>query len=237
MRLIDLTMALYEGVPNVHGHAAFKNHPIWPSPFKAELVRTYEDGAEFYVYTMFCEPGTRFILPSYRKAYRHDVRTLETADINKLILRDAVILDVPKEAGDFVRPDDLEKAFNKAPVQRGDALLIRTGWGDDDRHLKLGLGYREKSPHFIDTACHKLMGLLARNDSEMWLYDTCEMTTPKVDPVSGRSGTFTIRAGLTAIGGIVNAGAIKKPRVKLVILPIKIKGAHMGPCNVIAVED
>ncbi|MBI2287434.1 MAG: cyclase family protein [Chloroflexi bacterium] len=238
MRLIDLTMPLYEGMPNVHGHVAFKNHPIWPSPWKTEVVRSFEEGgAEFHVFTFFCEPGTRFILPSYRKIYKDDPRRLDTVDINKLIFRDAVVVDIPKGEREFIRPEDLEEAVNKAPCQRGDALLIRTGWGDDERYLKLGLAYRELSPRYTDTAGEKLMELLQSKSTDMWLYDNCEMTTPFIDGISGRRGSFTIRPGLTAIGGIVNAGAIKKPRVKLVIGPIKIKGVHMGPCRVIAIED
>ncbi|MBI2287433.1 MAG: cyclase family protein [Chloroflexi bacterium] len=201
----------------------------------------------WHVFTFFAEAGTRFILPGFRPQYRFDdVRTLETVALdNKLIERNAVIIDVPKGPGDWIRPEDLEKAVSNAPVQQGnamqdkpgDAFIIRTGWGDDERYLKLGLEFREKSPHFTDTAVDKLLELLAVNDCDMWLYDTCEMTTRGVDPVSGRPGSFGIRSGLTAVGGIVNAGAIKKPRVKLVVLPIPIRDAWMTPCRVIAMED
>ncbi|MBI2288467.1 MAG: hypothetical protein HYU83_05810, partial [Chloroflexi bacterium] len=86
MKFIDLTMPLYEGMPAGYGHMAFKNHPMWPDAFDMAETRSYEPhGSVMHVYTIFCEPGTRFILPSYGKQYRYGP-TLDTVDLNKLIM-------------------------------------------------------------------------------------------------------------------------------------------------------
>ncbi|MDP3878904.1 MAG: cyclase family protein [Dehalococcoidales bacterium] len=235
MKLIDLTMPLYEGMPAGYGHMAFKNNPLWPDAFKMAETRSFDtSGSEFHVFSIFCEPGTRFILPSFMKEYRYGP-TIDTVDIERIVLRDAVVLDVPTGAETDIAAEKLEEAFNKAPVKKGDALLVRTGWGNDERYLKMGHEYREKGPHYSAAAADKLMELLAKNQSDMWLYDNCDMGG--TDKKTGQFYGFTIRDGLIAIGGIVNAGAITKPRVKLIISPMKSAGCHMGPARVVAVEE
>ena len=229
-------MPLFEDMSEGYGHSAFKDYPLWPQAFKMEKVRAYEDGAEFFVFNIFCAQGTRMILPSYQAQYKDDPRRLHNVDLNKLVLRDAVIIDIPKEADGIVEVDELEAAFNTAPVQRGDALLLRTGWGDDERYFKIGHDYRENSPHFTAATAAKLLELLEKNGSDLWLYDV-----GYVGGLNKKTGEnlrgFSIRAGLMAIGGLVNCGAIKQSRVKLSIQPLMVKGAHMGPCSVAAIED
>lgn len=225
MKLIDLSMPRYNGMESQYGHMGWKNHPLWPEAFKMEETRSYDaDGSSMHVFTMPSPTNTRFITASFRKEFK-DEATLDTVDLNKLILRDTVIIDVPKGAEGLIEPEELEAAFNKAPVQKGDALLLRTGWGDDERYFKIGHDFREKSPKYTRPAGVKLMELLEKNESDLWLYDNCDM------------GGFTIRSGMMAVGGVVNCGAITKPRVKLIIQPLKIKGAHLGPCSAVALEE
>lgn len=235
MRLIDLTMSLYTGMPAEHGHRAFKTHPMWPEPFKMEETLAYEpDGMEFHVYTIFCEARTTLILSSFRKDFKSG-STLDTVNLNKLVLRDAVILDVPKGEDEIIEAEELEAAFNKAPCQKGDGLLVRTGWGNDEKYFKLGDAYRANSPHLNNASAEKLMGLMAKNESDLFLFDMCDMAG--VDKRTGIRGGFAMRAEQIFVGGLVNCGEIKKERVKLVILSLKIKGAHMAPCSVVAIEE
>ncbi|MBI2288468.1 MAG: cyclase family protein [Chloroflexi bacterium] len=235
MKIIDLTAPLYNGQPGMYGFGGCRTAPTWPEPFKATETMSYNpDGMRFNVYTIFCEPGTRFILPSFRKDYKDDV-TLDTVDINKTILRDAVVIDVPKGDDEIVQADELEAAFKKAPVKKGDALIIRTGWGDNQRYFKIGRLYQENSPHFNNASAEKLMELMQKNGSDLWTYDVESMNG--LDKKSLTRGGFTIRAGMVAIGGVVNCGAITKPRVKLIAAGLKAKGGHMSPCTVVAIEE
>ena len=238
MKLIDLAMPLYEGMPNGHAHMSFTEHPLWPEAIKIETVRGYDKGSEFHVFTIFCEPGTRVILPSYKPEYKNEPSRMENIDLKRLILREAVVLDVPKGEGEYIYPEEIEAAFAKAPVQRGDCLIVRTGWGDNERYLKMGQDYREKSPHYTKAGVEKLLDILESNGSDMWLYDVSEMgSLIRPDGTKGAFEGFNIRAGLIAIGGAVNCGAITKPRVKLIILPMKVKSVHMAGAQVVAVED
>jgi len=235
MKIIDLTMPLYNGQPAGHEHWGFKGHPMWPEPFNVTDTMSYEaNGRRFHVFTVFSEPGTRLILASYKKDFQ-DEPTLDTVDLKKLIHRPTVIIDMPKSAEEIIEPEELEAAFLKSPVRKGDALLIRTGWGDNQRYFSMGHAYRHKSPHYNAASADKLMDLLRQNDSDLWLYDNCDMAG--VDKRTGIRGGFTIRSGMMAVGGVVNCGSITEPRVKLVILPLKAKGCHIAPCSVLALED
>lgn len=235
MKTIDLTMPLYNGQPAGYGHWGFKGHPMWPEPFRMTETMSYErDGRRFHVFTVFSEPGTRLILASFRKDFR-DEPTLDSVDLARLVHRDAVVIDIPKQSEEIIESNELEEAFSKAPVRKGDALLIRTGWGNDNRFFELGHLYRENSPHFNAASADTLMDLLKQNGSDLWLYDVCDMAS--VDKKTGARSGFAIRAGMMAVGGVVNCGAITKPRVNLIILPLKVKGGHIGPCSVVASEE
>ncbi|MDP3880255.1 MAG: cyclase family protein [Dehalococcoidales bacterium] len=239
MKVIDLTMALYEEMASGYSHPAFKSHPIWPQPFKKEMTGGTTSGSQFHVYTAFCEAGTRILLPGYRQEYREaDKARLHTVDLNRLVLRDTVVLDVPKGAEEFIDPEEIEAAFKKAPVQKGDALLVRTGWGDNDRYIKMGLDYKEKGPHYTGEAASKLKELMLQNGSDIFLYDCCDMNG--TDKRTGRSHSAfgaICSPGIIGVGGVVNCGAITKPRVKLIALPLKARDAWFAPCSAIAIEE
>ena len=235
MKLINLTMPLYDGMPAGYGHVSFKTHPLWPDAFKIEETRSYDsDGMSTHVFTIPASTNTRLIMAGFRKAFK-DEATLDTVDLSRLISRAAVVIDVPQGDDGLIESESVAAAVSQAPVQRGDALLMRTGWGDNQRYFKMGHDFRKKSPHYTGPAADKLMDLLEENGSDLWLYDTCDMGG--IDKKTGKFAGFTIRTGMMSVGGVVNCGAITRPRVKLVILPLMVKGAHMGPCSVAAIEE
>ena len=208
---------------------------MWPAPFNVTDTMSYEaDGRRFHVFTVFSEPGTRLILASYKKDFQNEP-TLDTIDLQRVILRETVVINVPKGADEIIEAEELEVAFADAPVRKGDALLVRTGWGDNGNYLAMGQAYRLNSLHHNAASANKLMDLLESNRSDLWLYDNCDMAG--VDKRTGVRGGFTIRSGLLAVGGVVNCGAITRQRVKLIIQPLKAKGCHIAPCSVVAVED
>jgi kynurenine formamidase len=233
MRIIDMTLPLYNGVPaHAYGTSVFKDHPLFPYPFKMEAAATYEaNNDEYFIYTMAPEPGTRVVLAS--GTFKDDP-TLDLLDLKRLVLRETVVLDIPKKASEVITAEDLENAFKKSPVKKGDALFIRTGWGDNESYAKLGLDYKYKSPRFNDETQAKLTELLKKAQSDMFVLDTSEISDPeKFGPGAG----WLWRKGIIIVGGLVNGGEIKTPRVKLTILPLKIRGGHSSPARVMAIEE
>ncbi|MBI4188012.1 MAG: cyclase family protein [Chloroflexi bacterium] len=235
MKIIDLTMPYYNGQPGMYGFEGCKAAPTWPEAFKVTETMSYEpSGMRFHVYTVMCEPGTRFILASFMKAYKNEA-TLDTVPLTDIILRDAVILDIPKGDDEIIQAGELEAAFKKAPVKKGDALIIRTGWGDNQRYFKMGRLFQDNSPHFNAASADKLVELLEKNGSNLWTYDVESMSG--LDKKTGIRGGFSMHSGMMAVGSVVNCGAITKPRVKLIAAPLKAKGGHMGPCSAVVIED
>ncbi|MBI2305235.1 MAG: cyclase family protein [Chloroflexi bacterium] len=262
MRIIDLTMPLYEGM----GYGS-----VYPQerPFEVEWIFTYErDGHQRGVHMVSSEPGTRMILPSIH-VLQKDSPKLDQLDLSKFVMRDTVILDIPKKAGEEITAAEMERAFSQADVRTGDAVLLRTGWGDDERYIKLGENYELNSPFFHHTTRKRLAELMKERQSDLFCYDMANMNpypdlkntwcAQKPRPkswVSPEAKAFLAKqkegrvkqpgevdgaavlfgAGISAIGGLVNCGDISQKRFKLTALPLKVRGWGVGFCYAIATE-
>ena len=262
MKIIDLTMPIYEGMPC---------GTLWPyeRAVVIESPLTWEKhGLRLDNLTMFCEPGTRLVMPSLG-ASRKDEPKVDEIDLNKIILRDTVVIDVPKKANEVITLAEVEAAFQKADVHSGDAVLLRTGWGDDERYYKMGEEYVLQSPYYAKEATARLAEMMKEKGCDLFFYDTANMGLPKVHLIpewvkaqprkegwpsaeaKAYVDAYTTEkiiedwegvlpmgpARIVAIGCIVNCGAITKSRVKTTSLPLKIRGAAVTPCSVIAIEE
>lgn len=265
MRIIDVTWPLYEGIPL---GTVFPNQ----AEFKVEVTAEFPSHRS-YAYQVWCEQGTRLCLPSMMYRFHGDKEKLDEVDLSKLVLRDTVVLDVPKGPNQPVTGRDIEDACSKADYREGDAVLVRTGWGDDERYLKLGEDYVFTSPYYADDACQKLVEIMTRKKSDLFCYDTanihdyadvkatwCQMKprpkpwpSPEAkeylakmakEPImetigSGESwgAMRLIKNRIMLHGGLVNCSQIKKQRVKLIALPLRVKGGVMAPCHTVAIEE
>ncbi|MBI2303450.1 MAG: cyclase family protein [Chloroflexi bacterium] len=262
MRIIELTMPLYEGM----GYSS-----VYPQeqPFTVEEVYTWDvDGHQREAYTLSSEPGTRFILPSIYVEQR-DGPKLDEIDLSKFIMRDMAVVDIPKRAEEPILPEELDKAIAKAEIQPGDAILIRTGWGDNESYLKLGEDFELKSPYYGPGFVTHLIEVLEQYQTDLHCYDVANMhhysdvkatwcaqkprprswtsleakayvqmehETRRYAVRSDRRRTSLFAAGITCIGGLTNCGAISRPRVKLIALPLRIKGRTVAACHAVAIE-
>lgn len=261
-KVIDLTMHIYEGM------AIGRTFPQ-EQQFIIEDVFTYEkQGMRLSRFTMWQEPGTRFNLGSI-SAKRRDTIKLDEIDLNNYYEKETVILHIPKGPGEAIQVEEIEQAFAQADYREGDWVVIRTGWGDNERYFELGDDYAIKSPYYSDAAAKKLAEIMSANKSSVFGYDTASMGHPNKHiipkwveqnprPAGWPSpeakefvGNYTPemliedwggvmplpQAGIQILGGLVNLGSISKERVKLTILPLKIKGVGGGPCRVVAIEE
>lgn len=262
MRLVDLSLPLYEGM------SAGRLFPQ-ERPFQIEGIMTWEQhGMRMDTYSIYSEQGTRLIMYSI-VAPRRDGPKLDEA---KIVLQDTVVIDIPKGPGEAITAEDIESAVVKADYREGDALLIRTGWGDNERYRVLGDDYVLKSPYYDgDRTWRKLLEIMTAKRSHLFCYDTAnagnmvkvleewlaQKPLPKSWPspearayvkkmaaglskrtmVEGGLGLFRMcHAKINLLGGLVNCGEIKKERIKLIALPLKVQGGTMAPCNVVAIE-
>lgn len=262
MKIIDLTMPIYEGMP--FGTLwPYEQQVIIESPLKWE-----KHGLRLDNLHMFCEPGTRLVMPSLGAA-RKDEPKVDEIELDKVILRDTVIVDLPKKAGEVITLTDVEAVFKDARLNPGDAVLLRTGWGDDERYYKMGEDYVLQTPYYAKDATARIAEIMKEKGCDLFFYDSANMGLPKVHLIpewvkaqprkpgwpseesKAYAEAYTTEkiiadwegvlpmgpARIIAIGCIVNCGAISKSRVKTVSLPLKIRGAAVTPCSVIAIED
>jgi len=261
MRLIDLTMPLWQGMP------VCSTFPMNTS-FKIEDSLSYEThGYRMYAITLDTEAGTCFMQPSQNVRYRHG-RMLPDVPLAEIILRDTAVLTILRNKRELIDTIDVERAFQVTPTREGDAILIRTGWGDNERYFDTGVDYVLDTPHYTKGGATKLAELMRANKSNLFLSDTallgypenhfipewCKLV-PRPPNYPSKEAKEYLKTytkdrmkedweafeafppnNIAVCKCLVNCGEIARERIKLIILPLKILNAPSSTCRVIAVE-
>jgi len=123
------------------------------------------------------DTGTCLTLPSVFASFRKTTR-LDALPIEKLVLRATTVVDISKGEGEQINRADVEKALDSARPGKGDAVLVRTGWGDRPYHELAGGAYVLRSPHFCLEAARYLGERMKENQSELLLVDTALLGWP-----------------------------------------------------------
>jgi kynurenine formamidase len=137
----------------------------------------------------------------------------------------AVVLQIPRGSAELVTADDIETALSAAgeTLQPGDALLIATGW---DSHWDEP-DFMTHSPHFRYSAVEWVVRhgcSILGSDAANWS-DLSEQ--PSFFPMFFQSRTLLLAP-------LVNLTTVPVARVRLVVLPLRIRGACASPCRAIA---
>ena len=56
--------------------------------------------------------------------------------MEKLFLRETSVLDIAKQDGQEITETEVKQAIEKTRFSAGNALLLRTGWGDRGAHKR-----------------------------------------------------------------------------------------------------
>lgn len=127
--------------------------------------------------TIGSETGTCITLPAAFSEYRKTTRLHEVAP-EKLHLRPAVVLDIPKTESEEISDGEVSKALAGAEFKGGEAVLVRTGWGDTGVHTQRNDRYVLKSPHFSLQAAELLAAKMRQTESDLLLTDTALIGWP-----------------------------------------------------------
>jgi len=123
------------------------------------------------------ESGTCITLPSEFAEFRKSTRLHEVA-VEDLFLRPTVIIDIPKKNGEVITAEEIRRALAATKLSSRDALLIRTGWGDNETYRGPGAQYILESPHFSLEAAELLASSMERNGSNLLLTDLAVLGWP-----------------------------------------------------------
>ena len=163
MKIHNLTLPLYPHMP-------VGNVWAWDSPFRMTKTMTREQhGVEQYAMSFHSEAGTRLMLSA---CYDDEAARIDELDYTAFINREAVVVDIPKAAGEDLTADDFEQALaDNSDFRDGDAVLIRTGWGRTDHYRELGDDYAKFTPHFTVAGAEKLIEFMKAKNSDLMLTD------------------------------------------------------------------
>ena len=221
-RLVDHTCDYFNGMPvDMTG--------TLPSFQMRELDEEMEAlcrGREYRSYTQEVRMSVQ--AGNYLETGAHLYPEMESvADVGlERLFVSAVVLHIPRGKDEKVTGADMDRALAELgeTIHPGDAVLVATGYnrfGSKDTRCDL-------TPHFsydaIDWAVSRKPSILA-SDMASW-HDGEE--EPSFWPM-------LMRSGVLVIGSLMNVSAITVHRIRLIALPMKIRGACAAPCRLIAV--
>jgi kynurenine formamidase len=166
VKVIDLSMTIYQGCPV---------GSVWPydTPFTIEEIWSHEKHGFRSFKMSFSQEGagTRFMVESTFLEAKDGLK-VDEVDLTKLVLCDAAVFDVPKDANGEIAADDIDLAIENSDYRPGDAVIIRTGWGDNERYRKIGIDYVLQAPHWSRPASEKITSFMKTHGSELLIYDS-----------------------------------------------------------------
>jgi kynurenine formamidase len=153
-------------------------------------------------------------------------------DIAKLFLMDTYVLKIPyetlgkKDGKRFVSLEDVKKAQGSNPIEKGAAILIGTGYGSKNWDKK---DFFEGSWFFKKEAMQYIISLepfLLGTDSGEW-------ENPK-----NPEGIFKMfyPANILILASCINIEKTKGFKVKLTVLPFKVRGSYISPVRAVITE-
>lgn len=214
--------------------SGFLENGIWSYglPFPEVEIKPIDtidqDGVSAHSITLTTNSGT------YLETSAHLFKGEETIDqvpSEKLITEAVVIKLAEKKAREHITVEELEKS--QVNVKEGDALLIHTGW--DSMWNKEG--FVEGSPHFtresIEWILEKKISILG---ADLPCYDD-----PQRESLTRGLSLLgeVFKNKILILAPVVNLGQVSKKRVKLIALPLRVKGKNLSaaPCRALVIED
>ncbi len=162
-RVINLTLPLYPGMPVCN---------VWPQDpsFRQEQVISYAThGARIDHISLHSESGTRLMT---KATYHPEFPKIGETDLGEMVDQPTVVIDIPKTQLEEITARDIDEKVARDPAYRkGDALLIRTGWGDNQRYRQIGDDYATKTPHFCDEGAQRLAEVMREKQTDILAID------------------------------------------------------------------
>lgn len=197
-------------------------------PVKVETLATVkEDG--FFASKLECST----ISGTYVEAGSHiieDGATLDSYPVDRFI-RPVKILRLPKqEKKALIKFEQLKE--NAPVIEKGDALIIDTGWGKEWNKP----GYVLECPNFLSSA---LEWVLEREVSILGVDVPCIEASWSEDDEETKGGLLgeLFKSGALLLAPLVNVDKIPADSGTLICLPLLLKGTSGAPARVIYIQE
>lgn len=216
MKIIDVTLTYEEGMRGV----AFENA-------KSKSV----DGWNSKTLHLYSHAGTHMDAPFH---FEVNKQTIDEFEVSRFIC-DSWVIPIDSHAKQKIKLEDLGVYADL--INRGDGVILKTGWSAYVNENK----YREELPGIHESLANWFVGkginLVAVETPS--IADVVE--TPSIADVTDMEEVTKIHEILLSgdiiiVEGLTNLDSISKRKVKLIALPLKIKGGDGAPARVIAME-
>ena len=207
MKTIDLTLTYEEGMRGV----AFENA-------KSKSV----DGWNSKMLHLYSHAGTHMDAPFH---FEVNNQTIDEFEVSRFVC-DSWVIPIDAYAEQKIKLADL----NAYPdlINKGDGVILKTGWSafvhEDKYRQALPAIHESLANWFVDKGINMLA---VEPPSIADVMDMEEVT--KIHEI-------LLGGDIIIVEGLTNLDAVSKEKVKLIALPLKIKGGDGAPARVIAME-
>ena len=183
MNIYDLSMPVWEGAP--YGEVL----PFTNSPVRfVEYMMYAQHGMRRALLKLDGETASPFMVPQQKMPFSPDPLqpnpkyslTIDQIPLERLVLRETVILDLRVEPGHEITAKEIDAALEDADYRKGDEVLVRTGWGTRERAYTMGLDYYKLSPSIHYEAALRLAEKMHEMDSSIFMTDCGLVNPPRV---------------------------------------------------------
>ena len=207
MKIIDLTLTYEEGMRGV----AFENT-------KSKSV----DGWNAKTLHLYSHAGTHMDAPFH---FEVNNQTIDEFEVSRFVC-DSWVIPIDAHAKQKIKLEDLGVYADL--LKKGDGVILKTGWSAYVHQNK----YREELPGIHESLANWFVGqginlLAVEPPSIADVMDVAEVT--KIHEI-------LLGGDIIIVEGLTNLDAVSKEKVKLIALPLKIKGGDGAPARVIAME-
>ncbi len=212
MESIDLTLEISNKLPSFPGS---------PRPQFISWADKKSDGYNLELIFLSSHSGTHIDAPFH---FIDKGFTIDKIPLKRLV-SDAVLCRLKKGPGESItKKDILDFEARRGKIKSGDSVIFETGW----YHNLTQKDYFTKNPGLSESAAKYLVqckiGLVG-------------IDSPNIDP--GKDSKFSahhilLKKGILILENLCNLEKIKKSRFKLIVLPLKLKGATGSPVRAIA---
>jgi len=214
MRIIDLTQTIKQEMHVFEGHV---------KPLTIPWARMDVHGYESELIFMSTHTGTHMDAP-----YHFDPAGKKIDEVPAdTFVAAAALLNIRKGAKEYVTKDDITSCEKKVRITRGNAVVISTGWEAHvvkNDYLSCNPGLSKDAAEYLASKKVSMIGI-----------DTANIDHPSDD-------NFTVHKiflpkGMLIVENLCNLKRIKQPSFRLIVLPLKIKGASGSPVRAIAIFE
>lgn len=214
MELVDLSHLIYDGMPKI---------PVLPD-VHVQRCLSVEKGAPLNVTEMSlpCHAGTHVDAPIHIVP---NGKSIEELPLDAFVGPGAVI-SVRKKGGEEVTAKELESAGIR--VNRGDILLLHTGWDEKFESPDYNL-----HPYLSEDAARWMV------DKGVKLFGIDCITVDLPTPLRQKGFNYPVHKTLLGNGVLIaenmaNLGKIVGRKIRILALPLRVKGSDAGHARIVA---